>query len=88
MASNCIINLRAMGCLAYLSADLAPISTAQYALAERLKGGAPRIWAGELGFSGFMAHVDVGADEPFRSEIGTLLQIALCCRNSLYNTTT
>lgn len=37
----------------------------------------------ELEFSGVMAHVGAGADEPFMSEIGTLLPIALCGRNSL-----
>lgn len=37
----------------------------------------------ELEFSGVMAHVGGGADEPFMSEIGTLLPIALCGRNSL-----
>jgi hypothetical protein len=36
-----------------------------------------------LEFSGVLAQVDVGADEPFMSEIGTLLPIALCGRNSL-----
>lgn len=34
--------------------------------------------------SGVMAHVDGGADEPFMSEIGTFLPMALCGRNSLY----
>lgn len=42
----------------------------------------------ELEFSGVMAHVGSGADEPFMSEIGTLLPIAPCGRNSFYNTTT
>jgi len=37
----------------------------------------------ELEFSGVMAHVGAGADEPFMTEIGTLLPIALCGRNSL-----
>gem|GEM_PF-3285543 len=37
----------------------------------------------ELEFSGVLAQVGVGADEPFMSEIGTLLLIALCGRNSL-----
>jgi len=31
-----------------------------------------------------MAHVGDGAYEPFMSEIGTLLPIALCGRNSLW----
>jgi len=37
----------------------------------------------ELEFSGVLVQVGVGADEPFMSEIGTLLLIALCGRNSL-----
>lgn len=37
----------------------------------------------ELEFSGVRAHVGEAADEPFMSEIGTLLPIALCGRNSL-----
>ncbi len=37
----------------------------------------------ELEFSGVMAQVGGGADEPFMSEIGTLLPMALCGRNSL-----
>jgi hypothetical protein len=37
----------------------------------------------ELEFSGVKAHVGGVADEPFMSEIGTLLPIALCGRNSL-----
>jgi len=36
----------------------------------------------ELEFSGVMAQVGGGADEPFKSEIGTLLPMALCGRNS------
>ncbi|NKL24676.1 hypothetical protein GFM07_37880 [Rhizobium leguminosarum bv. viciae] len=42
----------------------------------------------ELEFSGVLAQIGGGADEPFISEIGTLLPMALCGRNSLYNTTT
>jgi len=38
----------------------------------------------ELEFSGVMAPFGKGADEPFMSEIGILLPIALC-GNSLYN---
>ncbi|OQP87286.1 NAD(P)H dehydrogenase [Rhizobium rhizosphaerae] len=37
----------------------------------------------ELESSGVMAQVGGGADEPFMSEIGTLLPMALCGRNSL-----
>lgn len=37
----------------------------------------------ELEFSGVKAQLGGGADEPFISEIGTLLPIALCGRNSL-----
>ncbi|WP_170109141.1 hypothetical protein [Neorhizobium huautlense] len=37
----------------------------------------------ELEFSGVKAHVGGDADELFMSEIGTLLPIALCGRNSL-----
>ncbi|SCB59661.1 hypothetical protein GA0061105_10817 [Rhizobium aethiopicum] len=37
----------------------------------------------ELEFSGVKAQLGGGADEPFMSEIGTLLPIALCGRNSL-----
>jgi hypothetical protein len=36
-----------------------------------------------LGFPGVRAHVGVGADEPFNSDIGALLPIALCGRTSL-----
>jgi len=36
----------------------------------------------ELEFSGIKAQFGGGADEPFISEIGTLLPIALCGRNS------
>jgi hypothetical protein len=43
----------------------------------------PNLGQRELEFSGVMAHVGVGADEPFMGEIGTLLPIALCGRNSL-----
>ncbi len=37
----------------------------------------------ELEFSGFKAQVGGGADEPFSSDIGTLLPMALCGRTSL-----
>jgi hypothetical protein len=37
----------------------------------------------ELEFSGVKAQFGGGADEPFMSEIGTLLPIGLCGRNSL-----
>ena len=40
----------------------------------------------ELEFSGVLSQVGVGADEPFMSEIGTLLPIALCCRNVIVST--
>jgi hypothetical protein len=36
-----------------------------------------------LEFSGVKAHAGGGADEPFNSEIGALLPIALCGRTSL-----
>ncbi len=36
-----------------------------------------------LEISGAKAHVGVGADEPFNSDIGALLPIALCGRTSL-----
>ncbi|WP_197727845.1 hypothetical protein [Rhizobium leguminosarum] len=48
----------------------------------------PNLGQRELEFSGVKAQVGGGADEPFMSKIGTLLPIALCGRNSLYNTTT
>ena len=32
-----------------------------------------------------LAHAGGGADEPFNSDIGALLPIALCGRTSLYN---
>jgi hypothetical protein len=36
-----------------------------------------------LEFSGVTSHGGVGADEPFNSDIGALLPIALCGRTSL-----
>jgi hypothetical protein len=44
---------------------------------------APILGQRELESSGVMAQVGGGADEPFMSEIGTLLPMALCGRNSL-----
>ena len=43
----------------------------------------PSLGQPELEFSGVKAHVGICADEPFMSEIGTLLPMALCGRNSL-----
>ncbi len=43
----------------------------------------PNLGQRELEFSGVKTQCDGGADEPFMSEIGTLLPIALCGRNSL-----
>ena len=43
----------------------------------------PNLDHGELEFSGFMAQSGGDAAEPFISEIGTLLPMALCGRNSL-----
>lgn len=45
----------------------------------------PNLGQRELQFSGVMAQVGGGADEPFMSAIGTLLPMALCGRNSLYS---
>ena len=43
----------------------------------------PSLGQPELEFSGVKAQVGMSADEPFMSEIGTLLPMALCGRNSL-----
>ena len=43
----------------------------------------PNLYHGELEFSGFKAQSGGDAVEPFISEIGTLLPMALCGRNSL-----
>ncbi len=48
-----------------------------------LSGVLPILGQRELEFSGVKTQCDGGADEPFMSEIGTLLPIALCGRNSL-----
>jgi len=43
----------------------------------------PSLGQPELEFSGVKAQVGMSADEPFMSEIGTLLPMALCGQNSL-----
>jgi hypothetical protein len=43
----------------------------------------PKLGQRELEFSGVKAHAGRGADEPFNSDIGALLPIALCGRTSL-----
>ncbi len=63
--------------------DLAPKFYPVLSLLQRLLKCSPIFGQRELEFSGVMAHVGAGAEEPFTSEIGTLLPIALCGRNSL-----
>ena len=52
-------------------------------LAKLIVKCSPSLGQPELEFSGVKAHVGICADEPFMSEIGTLLPMALCGRNSL-----
>lgn len=58
------------------------LSSFEFAPAVYLKCS-PNLGQRALEFSGVRAQAGGGADEPFMSEIGTLLPIALCGRNSL-----
>lgn len=63
--------------------DLAPKFYPVLSSLQRFLKCSPFLGQRELEFSGVKAHVGGDADELFMSEIGTLLPIALCGRNSL-----
>jgi len=63
--------------------DLAPKFYPVLSSLRRFLKCYPILGQRELEFSGVKAQFGGGADEPFISEIGTLLPIALCGRNSL-----
>ncbi|WP_206112791.1 hypothetical protein [Rhizobium laguerreae] len=71
-----------------VAADLAPKFYPVLSSLQRFFEVLPDFGPAGLEFSGVLAQFGGGADEPFISEIGTLLPMALCGRNSLYNTTT
>ncbi|KAB2763015.1 hypothetical protein F9L04_22190 [Brucella anthropi] len=63
--------------------DLAPKFYSVLSSLQRFLRCTPILGHGELEFSGFKAQSGGDAVEPFISEIGTLLPMALCGRNSL-----
>jgi hypothetical protein len=63
--------------------DLAPKFYPVLSSLQRFLRCSPNLGQRALEFSGVMAQLGGGADEPFISEIGTLLPMALCGRNSL-----
>ena len=63
--------------------DLAPVFYPVLGSLRQFLKCTPILGQRELEFSGVMAQFGRGADEPFMSDIGTLLPIALCRRNSL-----
>jgi hypothetical protein len=60
-----------------------PPSFIQFEFAPAVFEVLPDFGPAGAGIFGVMAQLSGGADEPFISEIGTLLPIALCGRNSL-----
>ena len=65
------------------ASDLAPKFYPVLSSLQRFFEVLPDFGPAGAGISGVMAQLGGGADEPFISEIGTLLPIALCGRNSL-----
>lgn len=63
--------------------DLAPKFYPVLSSLQRFLKCSPILGQRELEFPGLSAQLGGGADEPFISEIGTLLPMALCGRNSL-----
>jgi hypothetical protein len=61
---------------------LAPFSTPALNHSEIDVKCPPKLGQPVLEFSGFLTHAGGGADEPFNSDIGALLPIALCGRTS------